>query len=90
MDEKAARETHALAQKLIDILNASQASTVGLKVDAMAFVSAWMLLSIGGSHNFATMVDLFVQRMSELAINLGETEMALANATHNELLEAIG
>ena len=87
MDEESARETHAITQKLLDVLNESEARFVGTKLDAVAFAAAWMLLNIGGTKGFNEATAVFFVRIHDIALQLGPDEIATANATHQDLVD---
>lgn len=77
---------HALSNKILDLVNEEKGVTLGDKVDALAYASAWLLLNIGGVNKFEKLGVRFMARMQSVALHVDREQLEIceANAAYVE------
>ena len=62
-DAEYAAAAKELCDKLTAALNSHQSGPISIKIDALAHVSAWMMLHIGGPEHFEGIHKIFQRSM---------------------------
>lgn len=89
MEHDQAVRVHDLVTKIGDILNAQQKGEIREKLLALATVTAWTILHVGGQRGFLDGMSEFLRMIDDFMDTLGPEDIDSANATHADLVAQV-